>query len=141
VLPVALFMLMVTALLTALLLDAAIQELRIARGDVAVARAQAAAGTALADLLDSSPDSGQLTLPRGVVASSTAAAGAETTHVTLQSLGNGMLRVTASARNWTAGVRGDATNVGFARIVPDSSGSPGSLRYRRLPGWWWAQLP
>ena len=134
-------MLMVTALLTALLLDAAIQELRIARGDVAVARAQAAAGTALADLLDSSPDSGQLTLPRGVVASSTAAAGAETTHVTLQSLGNGMLRVTASARNWTAGVRGDATNVGFARIVPDSSGSPGSLRYRRLPGWWWAQLP
>lgn len=141
VLPLALFMLMVMALFVALLLEGAVQELRIARGDVAGARAQAAAGTALSDFLASHPDSALLARPRGFFASGSSTAGADTTRVTLQSLGNGMLRVTASARVWSGGARGDAANLGFVRIVPDSSGSPGSLRYRRLPGWWWAQLP
>ncbi len=141
VLPLALFMLLAMALFVALLLEGAVQELRIARGDVAGARAQAAAGTALSDFLASHPDSALLARPRGFFASGSSTAGAETTRVTLQSLGNGMLRVTASARVWSGGARGDAANLGFVRIVPDSSGSPGSLRYRRLPGWWWAELP
>jgi hypothetical protein len=141
VLPLALFMLMVIALLAALLLEGAVQELRSARGDVAGARAQAAAGSALADFLASRPDSSLLARPRGVTSAGSSPIGAETTRVSLQSLGNGLLRVTAGARVWSGGVRGDAANLGFVRIVPDSGGPPGTLRYRRLPGWWWAQLP
>jgi hypothetical protein len=134
-------MLTVTALMATLLLEASVQELRIARGDVAGARAEAAAGTALADLLASRPDSAMLGTPRGAVAALSAISGTETTRVSIRSLGNGMLRVTASARAWSAGVRGDAAIVGFARIIPDPAGAPGRLRYRTLPGWWWAPLP
>ena len=92
VLPLALFMLMTMALFVALLLEGAVQELRIARGDVAGARAQAAAGTALSDFLASHPDSALLARPRGFFASGSSTAGADTKRVTLQSLGNGMLR-------------------------------------------------
>lgn len=140
-LPLALFTLTVTALIVALLLEGAVQELRNARGEIAAARAQAAAGTVLADLLASPPDSALLARPRGSVAYGSSAVGAETTSVALQSLGNSLFRVTAGARVWYGGVRGDAANAGFARIVADSAVSPGSLRYRRLPGWWWAPLP
>jgi hypothetical protein len=141
VLPLALFTLTVTALLVALLLEGAVQELRVARGEVAAARAQAAAGTALADLLASAPDSGLLARPRGIVAYSSIVISAETTRVALQALGNRLFKLTAGARAWYGGVRGDAANTGFAQIVTDSTVSPGSVRYRRLPGWWWAQLP
>lgn len=141
VLPLALFTLTVTALLVALLLEGAVQELRVARGEVAAARAQAAAGTALADLLASAPDSALLARPRGIVAYTSIVISAETTRVALQALGNRLFKLTAGARAWYGGVRGDAANTGFAQIVTDSTGSPGSVRYRRLPGWWWAQLP
>lgn len=141
VLPLALFMMLVIALLTAGLLDAAVQELRSARGDVVAARALAGAGTALSDFLASRPDSARLARPRGAVESWAVEGAADTTQVVVQALGNGMLRVTATARVWSGGLRGDAANVGFVRIVPDPGGAPGSLRYRRLPGWWWAQLP
>jgi hypothetical protein len=141
VLPLALFMLTLIAMLAALLLGGAVQELRMARGDVAVARAQAAAGTALAAFISSAADSVQLARPRGSAVSTIAVAGAETTTVSVQSLGNGLLRVTAGARVWSGMQRGDAANLGLVRIVRDSAGPPGSLRYRRLPDWWWAQLP
>ena len=140
-LPLALFLLVLSSLLAALLLDDALQELRTARGDVAGARAQAAVGSSLADLLASRPDSAILTLPRGATLGSESASGADTTRLTIQSLGNGMLRVTAVARTWSGGEHGDASNLGFLRVVPDSSGPAGSLRYRRIPGWWWAPLP
>jgi hypothetical protein len=141
VLPLALFMLTLIAMLAALLLGGAVQELRMARGDVAVARAQAAAGTALAAFISLAADSVQLARPRGSAVSTIAVAGAETTTVSVQSLGNGLLRVTAGARVWSGMQRGDAANLGLVRIVRDSAGPPGSLRYRRLPDWWWAQLP
>ena len=134
-------MLTVIAMLAAVLLEGAVQELRMARGDVAVARAQAASGTALSGFFASIADSSVLARPRGVILSAISTAGAETTTVTVQSLGNGLLRVTAGARVWSGTQRGDAANVGFVRIVRDSAGPPGSLRYMRLPGWWWAQLP
>lgn len=140
-LPLALFLLLLTSLLVALLLDGALQDVRIARGDLALVRAQAAAGSALADLLSSSPDSTLLTIPRGASVRSTTVAGADTTRLTVQSLGGGMLRVTSVARTWSGGVRGDASNLGFVRVLRDSSGPPGTLRYRRIPGWWWAPLP
>jgi Tfp pilus assembly protein PilX len=140
-LPLALFMLMVIALLAAILLDGAVQELRIARGDLAGSRAQAASGSALADLLASRPDSAMLGRTRGAISGASSGTGAESTTVAVQSLGNGIMRATASARSWSGGVRGDATTVAFARIVADSAGPPGTLRYRRLQGWWWAQIP
>lgn len=141
VLPLALFMLTVIALLAALLLEGSVQELRIARGDLAGAHAQATAGSALSDALGSRPDSSILSTPRGFATTAVTVAGGDTTTVTTQSLGNRVLRVTAGSRSWSGGVRADATDVGFVRVVPDSAGPPGSLRYRRLPGWWWAQLP
>ena len=140
-LPLALFLLLLSSLLVALLLDGALQELRTARGDVALARAQAAAGSALADFLSSRPDSTLLARPRGTATQAVMVAGADTKRLAVQSLGGGMLRVTAVARTWAGGVRGDASNLGFVRVVPDSAGPPGSLGYRRIPGWWWAPLP
>ena len=140
-LPLALFTLTATALLVALLLEGAVQELHVARGEVAAARAQAAAGSALADLLASRPDSVLLVRPRGIVWQGSSVAGADTTRVTLQALGNGLFKVTAGTRAWYGGVRADAAITGFARILTDSMVSPGGLRYRRLPGWWWAQIP
>lgn len=141
VLPLALFMLLVIALLAAILLEGAVQDLRAARGDLAGARAAAAAGSALTDLLGSRPDSTILVRPRGAVSVSVAGAGPETTTVTQQSLGAGTLRVTAAARIWSGGAHADALLLGFMRIVTDSAGPPGTLRYRHLPGWWWAPLP
>jgi len=140
-LPLALFMLTVIALLAALLLQAAVQELRIARGDVAAARAQAAAGSALSDALGATPDSATLALPRGATSISLAAAGAETTRVAVQALGNRVVRITVAGRVWSGGVRADAGQVGFARVIPNLLGPPGTLRYERLPGWWWAPIP
>jgi hypothetical protein len=141
VLPLALFTLAATALLVALLLEGAVDELRVARGEVAAVRAQAAAGSALADLLASQPDSALMVRPRGIAWQGSSAVGADTTRVTLQALGNRLFKVTAGARAWYGGVRADAATTGFARIEADSMVSPGGLRYRRLPGWWWAQLP
>jgi Tfp pilus assembly protein PilX len=141
VLPLALFALLGTALLVAILLQGAVQEVRLARGEVAGSRAQAAAGSALADFLASLPDSTLLARSRGSVTVSSAMAGPESTRVSMQLLGNRMLRVTAGARAWSGGVRGDASSVGFVRIVARPFGPPGSLQYQRLPGWWWAQLP
>lgn len=140
-LPLALFMLTVIALLAALLLQGAVQELRIARGDVAGARAQAAAGTALSDALAVAPDSSILTLPRGGISLGLSGSGPETARVSIQALGGRVVRITATARAWSGGVRADAGNAGFARVVPDPLGPAGSLRYQRLPGWWWAPIP
>jgi Tfp pilus assembly protein PilX len=140
-LPLALFMLTIIALLAALLLQGSIDELRVARGEVAAARAQAAAGSALADVLAAIPDSAVLARPRGTITPTVIAAGPETTRVSVQSLGGGLVRVTAGARVWSGGVRADASNAGFFRIVADPAGMPGSLRYQRLPGWWWTQIP
>jgi Tfp pilus assembly protein PilX len=140
-LPLALFMLLVIALLAAILLDGAVQELRIARGDVAGSRAQAASGSALADMIAARSDSAVLARPRGAIYSASSGAGAESTTVTMQSLGNGLVRASASSRFWASGVRGEASSMAFVRIVPDSAGPPGTLRYRRLQGWWWAQIP
>ncbi len=140
-LPLALFMLTVIALLAALLLQAAVQELRIARGDVAGARAQAAAGSALADALATAPDSAILTLPRGATSVALVATGAETARVAVQALGHRVVRITATARAWSGGVRADAGTLGFVRVVPNPLGPPGGLRYERLPGWWWAPIP
>jgi hypothetical protein len=140
-LPLALFMLTVIALLAALLLQGAVQELRIARGDIAEARAQAAAGSALSDALAATPDSAILALPRGATSIAVVATGAETTRVAVQALGHRVIRLTATARVWSGGVRADAGILGFVRVVPNPLGPPGSLRYERLPGWWWAPIP
>ncbi|MGH7653910.1 MAG: hypothetical protein ACREN6_04540 [Gemmatimonadaceae bacterium] len=141
VLPLALFMLTVLGLLGALLLEDSVAELRIARGEVAGARAEAAAGSALSDALGAIPDSAMLALPRGTVTPSIVVAGGDTTRVAVQALGGGLVRVVIEAWVWAGGVRADVSNVGWMRIVADSSGAPGSLRYERLPGWWWAQNP
>ncbi len=140
-LPLSLFMLLTIALLVALLLDAALQELRASRGDLAAARAQAAASSALADFLSSRPDSALLSRPRGAVTSSLSVAGADTTLLSLQSLGGGLVRCVANAHSWSFGARADAATIAFVHVLPDSNGAPGALRFRRLPGWWWAQLP
>jgi hypothetical protein len=137
----ALFMLLIVALLAAILIDGAVQELRIARGDVSGSRAQAVSGSALADIIASRPDSALLARPRGAISAASSGAGPESTTVALQSLGNGLMRAAAGARVWSGGVRGDAASVAFLRIVPDLAGPPGTLRYQRLPGWWWAQIP
>ena len=137
----ALFLMLSMAFLVAILLDGALQELRASRGDLAAARAQAAAGSALSDLLASRPDSALLALPRGSVMVSATIAGADTTRVSIQALGGGLVRCLASARIWSGGVLAEAATLAFARVGLDSAAAPGTLQFRRLPGWWWAELP
>jgi hypothetical protein len=141
VLPLALFTLIVFALLAALLLDGAVMELRVARGDVSLARAQAAAESALADVLSTPVGGDFLLLPRGGSRESVFSGAGDTVRVTVQSLGGGVARVVTSARSWTLGTRADAATLALLRAFPDSLSSPSSLRFHRLPGWWWAQLP
>ncbi|HLA91579.1 MAG TPA: hypothetical protein VJL28_14215 [Gemmatimonadaceae bacterium] len=140
-LPLALFALVLLAMLVALLLDGAVQELRVSRGDVALARAQAAAASALADLLAGPADSTLLTLPRGAVRGSARVEKSDTVRVTVQALGGGLERAVIVARAWAGGVRADVTTLALLRIVPDSGGGRPALRVSRLPGWWWTQLP
>jgi Tfp pilus assembly protein PilX len=140
-LPLALFALVVVTLLVGLVFDAGIQEMRVARGQVAMARAQAAAESALADLLDSPADSGLLVAPRGTARQSTFAGRMDTALVVLQVLGGATVRVVITARAWSGALRADVGTVAFLRVLRDSSGSPGALQFRRIPGWWWAPIP
>jgi hypothetical protein len=141
VLPLSLFMLLSIAMLVAVLLDGSLQEVRTARGDLSAARAQALAGSLLASMIAAPADSGILALARGARRTTVVSSAADTTTADIQSLGSGLVRIVATARTWSFGIRADAILVGFARVVPDSAGSVGALRYRRLPAWWWAQLP
>ena len=137
----ALFALIVVALVVALLLDGALQELRSARGDVALARAQAASESALADLLWAPADSEFLTLARGAARESLDVGAGDTVRVTLQALGGGLARAVVASRSWAGGVRADATSLAWLRVLPDTGPPPRLLRFHRLPGWWWAQIP
>jgi hypothetical protein len=134
-------MLTVMALFAALLLESSLHELRIGRGDLAGARAEAAAESALGEFFATHPDSSVLVRPRGAASTSINAAGADTARLVVQSLGNGWFRLAAFGRSWAGGVRADAGSAAFVRLLSDSGGPPGSLRFRRLPDWWWTQIP
>jgi Tfp pilus assembly protein PilX len=140
-LALALFALVVLTLLVGLLFDAGVQEVRMARGQVASARAQAAAESAFADLLDSRPDSGLVLATRGTARQSTWAGPEDTALVVLQALGTATVRVVITAHAWSGAIRADAGAVAFLRVLRDSAGPPGTLRFQRLPGWWWAPIP
>ena len=118
-----------------------IEELRVAHGDEALARAQAAAESALADLLSSPADSDFLSLPRGASRVSVRAHAGDTVRVTVQPLGGGLGRVVTAARSWSGGVRADVGTLALLRAVPDSTAAPATLRFHRIPGWWWAPVP
>ena len=137
-LPLVLLALIALVLLTAILLDEDVQELRAARGDVAMSRAEAAAESAFADLLSSDIDSGLVGAARGWRRSSLVAAGGDTVRTELQALGGAMFRLVVGARSRSAENRADARNVLFLRLRPDSGGGTSGLRFQRLPGWWWA---
>jgi hypothetical protein len=141
VLPLALFAVIVLALLVALLLDAAVQDMRIARGDAAEARARGAVETAMADLLRSVPESSLLSVPGNVVRRPMLAEDADSAFVTLQPLGAATVRAVVTARGWAGPMRADAGAIAFLRVVRDSGAVGGPLSFRRLPGWWWAPNP
>jgi hypothetical protein len=132
--------LVVAAMLVSLLLDSGVQELRTARGELAAARAGAAAESALADLLAGPPDSGFAGLARGAAIQSVTAAGADTVRLTLQSLGGALARVVIRSRSWSGGIRADAGVLAYLIVTPGPN-PPGSARFTRLPGWWWAAFP
>jgi hypothetical protein len=140
-LPLAFFALVMISLLAALLLDGAVQELRMSRGDVALARAQAAVESALADLLSAPADSAFVALPRGDTREFLLLQSGDTVRVTVQALGGGLVRVATTARSWSLGIRADAGILALLRVFPDSLAAPSALRFRRLPGLWWAPLP
>lgn len=140
-LPLALFALVVLAMLSAFLLDGALQEVRISRGDVALASAQAAAETGLADVLVAPADTSLSSTARGTLWQSVAAHGADTVRVTMRFLGGGLIQTITSARSWSLGVRADASTLALLRVQPDSAPGSATLRFHRLPGWWWARVP
>jgi hypothetical protein len=139
-LALALLALIVLSMLVALVLDAAVQEMRVARGDLGAARAWAASETAVAALLASPADSALLAMPRGSAARYVRTSGGDTVVVTLQPLGGERLRAVVAVRSWAGGARADAGCVLFLRLVPDTGAHAGDLRMRRFPGWWWAPL-
>jgi len=132
--------LVVGAMLVSLILDGGVQELRTSRGDLAAARAEAAAGSALAELLATPPDSAFASLSRGAGIQSVLVAGADTVRLTLQALGGSLARVVVTARSWSGGVRADAGALAFLALSP-VAGPPASLHFSRIPGWWWAVYP
>jgi Tfp pilus assembly protein PilX len=140
-LPLALFAILVLTIFVGLLFDLGVQEVRVARGQVATARAQAAAESAFADLLDTRADSSLLLAAIGTARQSTLAGREDTAVVVLQALGGATVRVSITARAWSGAIRGDVGMVAFLRVLRDSSGPPGALQFRRLPGWWWAPIP
>lgn len=140
-LPLTLFLLMVVGLLVGLLLDAGVQELRVARGGLVAVQAQAAAESAIAGIMASPADSGLLSASRGQARQSLIASARDTVRVTLQALGGGMVRVVAEARAWSGAIRADSRSISFLRVRADSGRGAVVLRLRPLPGWWWAQIP
>lgn len=139
-LPFALMVLVVGAMLVSLILDGGVQELRTSRGDLAAARAEAAAGSALADLLAAPPNSSFASLGRGGAIHSVLVSGADTVRLTLQALGGNLARVVVTARSWSGGVRADAGALAFL-VVSFEAGPPSTSHFSRIPGWWWAVYP
>ena len=72
---------------------------------------------------------------------SVTASGRDTVRVSVQALGSGLVRVVTSARSWAAGVRADANTLVLLRVLADTGAPSHPLKYRRIPGWWWAQIP
>lgn len=140
-LPLTLFLLMVVGLLVGLLLDASVQELRVARGGLVAVQAQAAAESAIAGVMASPADSGLWTAPRGQARLSLIASARDTVRVTVQALGGGMVRVVADARAWSGAIRADSRSIAFFRLRADSGRGAAVPWLRPLPGWWWAQIP
>ena len=139
-LPFALMVLVVGAMLVSLILDGGVQELRTSRGELAAARAEAAAGSALADLFAAPPDSAFASLSRGAGIQTVLVSGADTARLTLQALGGSLARVVVTARSWSGGVRADAGALAFLELSP-IAGPPSSSHFSRIPGWWWAVYP
>lgn len=138
--PFALMVLVVGAMLVSLILDGGVQELRTARGELAAARAEAAAGSALANLLATPPDSTFTSLSRGTGMQFVVVSGPDTARITLQALGGTLARAVVTARSWSGGVRADAGALAFLALSPDA-GPPVTWHFRRIPGWWWAVYP
>ena len=139
-LPFALMVLVVGAMLVSLILDGGVQELRTSRGELAAARAEAAAGSALADLIMTPPDSTFASLSRGAGIQRVLVSGADTARLSLQALGGSLARVVVTARSWSGGVRADAGALAFLLLSP-VAGPPGPSHFSRIPGWWWAVYP
>lgn len=140
-LPLALYVLVAVAFLAALVLERGLQELRMARGELAAASATAAGESVLADLLRLPADSALLAAPRGSAVRLPVAAGAESASVAVQPLGGGLLRVVTTARASSGGVLADVAAVAFIRAVPEAASFPPVVRLHRLRGWWWAPIP
>jgi hypothetical protein len=141
VLPLALLVLLAIALLVAILMDIAVQELREGRGDLVSARAEAVVATALADFLAAPAAADFAAWPRGATSQSTTVIGADTAQIMVQALGGGLARVLVAGHAWMGGIRADAASMAFVRAFVVGSGTPPPLRFRRIPGWWWTPIP
>ncbi len=137
-LPIALAAVIVVAMLSAMALDAALQDLRLARSARAQAVAFGLVESGLSGVVDQPTDSTWLGSPPGSVQLRRTVVGSDTSTLTLTRLGGRLVRVSSTARSRAAGRRGDAGAALFLQIVADSGGG---LRLRRLPGWWWAPDP
>ena len=109
--------------------------------EATAAASRAASLRAVSDLSSRHPASAVLVLPRTSITASMTSAGPDTTRVSWQSLGGGLVRCLASARSWSGGVFAQASTVAFARVGLDSGATTGTLRFRWLTGWWWDALP
>ncbi len=137
-LPLALMALVVVALMGAMVLDAALQDLRLARAGRAQITAQGLAESALAPQVEGATDSSWLRAAPGSVRQQKVAVGRDTITLTLLRLGGRFVRVSSAARSRVGGSRGDAGMVAYLLITGDSAGA---LRLQRVPGWWWAPDP
>ena len=139
-LPFAIFALLTVMMLVAVVLDAAVAELRTARGGLAAARASGAVQSALASVIDAPSDSSWLSSSIGTTRTTTTAAGGDSVTLTLQRLGARCSRVVVRAVSQAGGSRGAAGAVAFLDLIPDSAVASG-VRFSRLPGWWWVAVP
>jgi hypothetical protein len=140
-LPLALLVLVVVMLFAALLLDGALQEVRMARGGVAASRAQAALESTLAATLATPVDSAGALMAAGRSRDSAWVTAGDTLAVHVQSLGGTLRRVVARATIGAGSARAVAGAVAYLRVATDSNGPGGGRRLRPVTGWWWAPIP
>lgn len=137
--PLAVVLLVALALLTALVLEAALGEFKTDVALLEESRAAAAVEGALATALVQRLDSAALHRPPGTVVARTFEA-VDSVATTVQMLGSPLARVMASVVLRSSGVRAIAGRAAYVRlrVVP---GNSAELALEPLTSFWWASTP
>lgn len=139
-LPLAIVVLVAFSLAIGLIVDGAVSTFRAASADFELARAGAAAESALAEALDSRLDTAVLHLAPGTVLSHDGSAAPDSVETTVQLLLPPMVRILVVLHSRHGGLRVSAGRLATGRLSPDQV-SAGDLRIIPTRSAWWVPIP